>query len=95
MVHALTNPIHNTIDVGDLGDVVADVVTAGDGQAAIGDCRLSHMWNSWELHAGSSSRNKAAEKIWRIVWLLYQLLQEEMKEAWIKAALVIVRLYYR
>jgi len=74
---------------------VAVAVAPGDGLAAAGDGRSTHRQNSGELHQGFSSSNITTETIERIVELLCQLRWDLIKTVFIKAALMIVRLYDR
>jgi hypothetical protein len=81
-------------NVGDVGDVFAAAVTAGDGLPAGSDGRLAHWQNSWESHPSLSSNNNAAEMINRIIRMLYPFLLDVIKSVLIKAVLTIVRLCY-
>jgi len=85
------------LNAGHIGDVVAVAVAvaAGDGLAAAGNGRPTHRQNSWESHTSFSSSNKAAEMIEGFVGLLFQLLQDVIKEVLIEAALIVVRLCHR
>jgi len=85
------------LNAGHVGNVVAVAVAvaAGDGLAAAGDGRPTHMQNSWESYTRFSRGNKAAEMIEWLLMLPYQLLRDIMKAVLIDAAPIIGRFCHR
>jgi len=68
------------------------IIPTGSKSGTVANTGPTDRQNSWESHTSFSSSNQAAEKSKRIVGLLYQLLQDVIKEVLLNAALIVVRL---